>query len=98
MSTPRKFRAAGVSILKLRDTNRRGIGTSKSQSKWTASQAALAALIFVMTQLRPHNQTLITVGFGLMGFTMMPLLPTALEAAVELSYPTPEVCAGAPPN
>jgi hypothetical protein len=33
-----------------------------------------------------------------MGFTMMPLLPTALEAAVELSYPTPEVCAGAPPN
>ena len=51
-------------------------------------------LVFVLTQLRPDNETLITVGFGVMGLSMMPLLPTALESAVECTYPVPEEMSG----
>eukprot|EP01051_Picozoa_sp_SAG22_P021444 SAG22_NODE_4732_length_1179_cov_1.625926_1_plen_182_part_01 len=52
--------------------------------------AALAGLGLMLSQLRPGNTAWLATGFGAMGFVMMPLLPTALEAAVEVSYPVPE--------
>ena len=51
---------------------------------------AVGALIFMLLQLRPDNRLPLGIGFGVMGFVMMPLLPTALETAVEVSYPVPE--------
>ena len=51
---------------------------------------ATASLTFLLTQLRPDNQLHLAIGFGMMGFSMMPLLPVALETAVEVSYPVPE--------
>ncbi len=51
---------------------------------------ATSGLLFVLLQLVPDNQTAIAIGFGCMGFCMMPLLPTALEAAVECTFPVPE--------
>ena len=40
--------------------------------------------------VQPNNQTMITVGFAVMGLSMMPLLPIALATAVEVTYPVPE--------
>ena len=51
---------------------------------------ATAGLLFMLLQLAPNNQTMITVGMGLMGLSMMPLLPIGLETAVECTYPVPE--------
>lgn len=51
---------------------------------------ATVSLAYVLSQLKPNNQTHIAIGFGVMGFAMMPLLPVALEAAVEATYPLPE--------
>lgn len=51
---------------------------------------ATVSLVYMLVQLKPNNQTHLAVGFGLMGFSMMPLLPVALEAAVEATYPVPE--------
>ena len=51
---------------------------------------AIAGLTFMLLQLAPNNQTMITIGMGCMGLCMMPLLPVGLETAVECTYPVPE--------
>lgn len=51
---------------------------------------ATLGLTFMLLQLKPDNQTMITIGMGAMGLSMMPLLPVALETAVECTYPVPE--------
>ena len=51
---------------------------------------ATSGLLFMLLQLSPNNQTMITIGMGVMGLSMMPLLPIALETAVECTYPVPE--------
>lgn len=56
----------------------------------TGFAMAVGGLTFVLLQLIPDNQIAISVGFGWMGFCMMPLLPTGLEAAVECTFPVPE--------
>ena len=46
--------------------------------------------MFMLLQLSPNNQTMITIGMATMGLSMMPLLPVGLETAVECTYPVPE--------
>jgi sugar porter (SP) family MFS transporter len=52
--------------------------------------ACLISVCFMLAMLRPHNTTALTVAFGVMGLTMMPLYPVTLEAAVECTYPIAE--------
>jgi FLVCR family MFS transporter 7 len=40
--------------------------------------------------LRPNDTAGLSVSFAIMGSTMIPMLPTILEAAVECTYPVPE--------
>lgn len=51
---------------------------------------SLCGMLFCLLELKPHNSAVLTVGFGLMGFCIMPLLPVALECSVECTYPVPE--------
>ena len=51
---------------------------------------ATAGCMFMLLQLSPNNQTMITIGMAAMGLSMMPLLPVGLETAVECTYPIPE--------
>ena len=51
-----------------------------------------ATLCFVSYSflLRPNDTAGLSVSFAIMGATMIPMLPTILEAAVECTYPVPE--------
>jgi len=72
------------------------VGPILDQTHWYRSflkggfMVAIFGLIFMLLQLVPDNQTMITIGMGVMGLSMMPLLPVALETAVECTYPVPE--------
>lgn len=52
--------------------------------------AALASSVFWWSMLRADSLVPVGVGFGLMGASMLPLLPLALECAVECTFPIPE--------
>jgi FLVCR family MFS transporter 7 len=51
-----------------------------------------ATLCFVSYSLllRPNDTAGLSISFAIMGATMIPMLPTILEAAVECTYPVPE--------
>jgi FLVCR family MFS transporter 7 len=51
-----------------------------------------ATLCFISYSLllRPNDTAGLSVSFAVMGATMIPMLPTILEAAVECTYPVPE--------
>ena len=53
--------------------------------------AAVGGIGFCMAQLRPANSAVLAAAFGVMGLCTMPLLPVALECAVECTYPVPEL-------
>ena len=53
------------------------------------SLATLTLLLFSIT-LRPNARPELAVVFAILGATMLPILPTALEAAVECTYPVAE--------
>ena len=46
---------------------------------------ALGSSIFLIFSLTPDNGTVLTVAFGILGFSMIPLLPATFETAVEYS-------------
>jgi len=48
---------------------------------------AWAASLFLVFTLRPDNFLVLALCFGLLGFTMLPLLPVAIENGVEITYP-----------
>jgi hypothetical protein len=52
--------------------------------------ASTLSVLFFILVLRPNGMALLCVGFGIMGFCMMPLLPVAFECGVECSYPISE--------
>lgn len=52
--------------------------------------AATLGTVFVFLALRPGEMALVSVGFGALGFVMLPLLPVCMECAAECTYPASE--------
>ena len=53
------------------------------------SMAASSILLYSL-MLRPNARAELALTFAIMGGTMLPILPTAMEAAVECTHPVPE--------
>jgi hypothetical protein len=51
---------------------------------------ATATILLYSLMLRPNAGAGLAVTFAILGGTMLPILPTSLEAAVECTYPVPE--------
>lgn len=54
---------------------------------------SIIGLVFygcLMLSLKTGNLILVATNFGLIGFTVVPILPISFAFAVELSYPVPE--------
>lgn len=51
---------------------------------------ATATLVLYSITLRPNARPQLAIVFAILGTTMLPILPTTLEAAVECTYPVPE--------
>ena len=50
----------------------------------------VAAWVGLLLEMRPSNEMAIGIWFGATGFFCIPLLPIAIETAVECTYPVPE--------
>ena len=50
----------------------------------------VAAIIFLLSSLRPNAEAALIASFGLVGAFLLPLLPLALENAAETTYPCSE--------
>lgn len=50
----------------------------------------LCAMFFLICMLRPGNGDLLTFAFAVLGFTILPMLPVALENSAECTYPVSE--------
>lgn len=56
----------------------------------TLFSLATATILLYSIMLRPTARAGLAVTFAILGGTMLPILPTSLEAAVECTYPVPE--------
>ena len=54
-----------------------------------------AGVVFMLSSLAPDQEGLLIASFAVMGFSMLPMLPIALENAAEYSFPMPEETAAA---
>lgn len=52
--------------------------------------AAVAGTILMLAALRPGAEALLIAAFAILGAALIPLLPAALENAVEATFPVPE--------
>jgi len=50
----------------------------------------MAGTIFMLLSVRPGQFALVATSFGVLGFTMLPLLPICMECAAECTYPVSE--------
>ena len=50
----------------------------------------VAAIVFLLSSLRPHAEVALIASFGAVGLFLLPLLPLALENAAETTYPCSE--------
>ena len=56
----------------------------------TLFSLATASILLYSLMLRPDARVGLAVTFAILGGTMLPILPTAMEAAVECTHPVPE--------
>jgi len=51
---------------------------------------SIVAVAALCVSLRPNNHVMLGIVFALLGFLVLPLLPTSFECMVECTYPMPE--------